>query len=72
MSYQNKPQFVKEGSQLCCILEDLSSGALSISEFDREIKRDYVYPAIRHGLISRKGDTLKTSQVGKKLVATAR
>jgi len=71
MSYQMKPQFVREGSQLCCILEDASSGQ-SISEYDRETKRDYVYPAIRHGFVSRKGDTLKTSQIGKKLLTAAR
>ena len=71
MSYQNKPQFIKDGSQLCCVLEDASSGQ-SISDYDRETKRDYVYPALRHGLVYRKGDTLKTSQVGKKLLAAAR
>ena len=71
MAYQNKPQFVKDGSQLCCVLEDASNG-ITISEFDRETKRDVVYPALRHGLISRKGNTIKTSQVGKKLLTNAR
>jgi len=71
MAYQNKPQFVKEGSQLCCVLEDASHG-MAISEFDHETKRDVVYPALRHGLISRKGDTIKTSVTGKKLLNNAK
>ena len=71
MSYQNKPEYVVEGSQLCMVLEDATTGQ-SISEYDRETKRDYVYPAIRHGLISRKGDMLKTSQLGKKVLSRAR
>jgi len=71
MAYQNKPQFVKEGSNLCCVLEEASNG-MAISEFDREMKTNVVYPALRHGLINRKGDTIKTSQVGKKLLTNAR
>ena len=71
MSYQKKPEFVLEGSQLCMVLEDATAGQ-SISEYDRGTKRDYVYPAIRHGFISRKGDMLKATQLGKKLIAKAR
>ena len=71
MAYQNKPQFVKEGSMLHSILEGATKG-MTFSDFDRETKRDVVYPALRHGLVIKKGDTIKTSQSGKKLVTAAR
>ena len=73
MSYSSKPSFVRKGSILCEVLEDVSSGDAIVEDFDRVERKDALYPATRHGFVKifKNGKTQITGS-GKKLVKTAK
>jgi len=73
MAYKNRPKFLREGSDMHSVLQEIAETSAFMEDFDIDVKRNVLYPAIRHGFVSRnKMGQTKISATGKKLLASAR
>ena len=71
MAYKNRPKFVKEGSTMHSVLHEIAASSMFMGDFDIDVKRNVLYPAIRHGFVSRnKNGLTKLSASGRKLLTS--
>ena len=73
MAYQKKPKYIKEGSTMHVVLDDICSGERTDVEFfDITERKDALYPAMKHGFVARKKGEHVLTKSGRKLLDNAR
>jgi hypothetical protein len=74
MAYENKPSFIKKGSLMYEAFQTLSKDSFAnLSEFDNKMKKDALYPAMKHGFLRiYKNGLVRLNASGKMLFKSAK